>query len=203
MKKRILSTLSVAVLAVMLCSCGGENTLTVKEKHVSMKKDESYHIAVKQTKEEDLTWSSGDESIVVVSPDGTISAVGGGITTVTARGKDAYVHVGVVVEGNSEYTDKNGNVVRVRNEKSDITEIVVGVRGGGKSDVTVKSGTECQLVAYLTPSDSKDPIEWESDKKDVARVDKNGKLQAVGTGKAVITAYAPNGVKGEIIVRCK
>ena len=203
MKKRVLSLVGVVVLTTLLCSCGGENTLTVKEKHIRMKKDESYTIKVKQTKEETLAWSSGDESIVVVSPEGTVSAVGSGITTVTARGEEAYVHVGVIVEGNGDYTDKDGNVVRVRNGQSDITEIVVGVRGGGKSDVTIKPGTECQLVAYTTPSDSKDTIEWESDKKDVARVDNNGKLQVIGTGKAVITAYAPNGVKGEIIVRAK
>ena len=168
-----------------------------------MKKDESYTIKVKQTKEEDLTWSSNDESVVVVSPEGTVSAVGNGITTVTARGEKAYVHVGVIVDGNGDYTDKDGNLVRVRNEKSDITEIVVGVRAGGKNDVTLASGKSYQLIAYITPSDSKDAIEWECDKKDVVRVDKDGNLQVIGKGKAVVSAYAPNGVKGELIVRCK
>lgn len=203
MKKRLLSMVSLAVLVTILCSCGGENVLTVKEKHIRMKKDESYTIKVSQTKEEDLIWSSNDESIAVVSPDGTVSAVDKGITTVTARGENAYVHIGVIVDGNGDYVDKDGNLVRVRNQPSDITEIVVGVKNGSKSDVTVKVGETHQLVAYKTPSSSKDPIEWEVDKKEVVRVDKDGKLQIVGKGTAIVTAYAPNNVKGEIIVRCK
>ncbi len=203
MKKRLISMASLMVLVTILCSCGGENALTVKEKHIRMKKDESYTIKVSQTKEEELTWSSGDESIAVVSPEGTVSAVGSGITTVTARGERAYVHVGVIVEGNGDYIDKDGNLVRLRNQPSDITEIVVGVRGGGKSDVTLKVGDTHQLVAYKTPSDSKDPIEWEVDKKEVVRVDKDGKIQVIGKGIAIVSAYAPNNVKGEIILRCK
>ena len=203
MKKRLISMASLMVLVTILCSCGGENALTVKEKHIRMKKDESYTIKVSQTKEEELTWSSGDESIAVVSPEGTVSAVGSGITTVTARGESAYVHVGVIVEGNGDYIDKDGNLVRLRNQPSDITEIVVGVRGGGKNDVTLKVGDTHQLVAYKTPSDSKDPIEWEVDKKEVVRVDKDGKIQVIGKGIAIVSAYAPNNVKGEIILRCK
>ena len=203
MKKKMLSLIALTGAAILLCSCGGENVITIKKGPIHMKKDESYTIKVKQTKDEVLSWSSGDESVVVVSPEGTVSAVGSGITTVTARGEMAYAHVGVVVDGNGDYTDKDGNIIRIRNEKSDITEISVGVRAGAKDDVTLKVGEACQLVAYKTPSDSKDEIEWESNKRDVARVDKNGKLQVVGKGKAIISAYAPNGVKGELIVRAK
>ena len=203
MKKRLLSFAALAVVMTILCACGGENAMSVKEKHIRMKKDESYTIKVKQSKEEELTWSSKDESVAVVSPEGTISAVDSGITVVTARGEKSYVHVGVIVEGNGDYIDKDGKLVRVRNEKSDITEIVVGVQAGGKSDVTLGVGKSYQLIAYKTPSDSKDEIEWESNKTDVARVDKNGKLQVVGKGTAIISAYAPNNVKGELIVRCK
>ena len=54
MKKRLFSMVSLAVLVTILCSCGGENVLTVKEKHIRMKKDESYTIKVKQTKEEEF-----------------------------------------------------------------------------------------------------------------------------------------------------
>lgn len=195
--------MAFGVLAVTLCACGGENVMTVKEKHIRMKKDESYTIKVEQTKEEELTWSSNDESIAVVSPEGTVSAVGSGITTVTARGEKAYVHVGVVVDGDGDYIDKDGNLVRVRNEKSDITEIVVGVHAGGKNDVTLEVGKSYQLVAYKTPSDSKDTIDWECNKTDIARVDKNGKLQVFSKGTAIVSAYAPNNVKGELIIRCK
>lgn len=203
MKKRVLSITFVAVITMLLCSCGGENVITVKEKNIRMKIDESYTIKAEQKKEETLSWTSADESVVVVSPEGTVSAVGNGITTVTARGEKAFVHIGVIVGGNNDYTDKNGNVVRVFDGVSDITEIVVGVRGGGKEDVSVKVGETFQLRAYTTPSDSKDEIVWQSDDKSVARVDEKGVLQAVGKGNTTITAYAPNGVNGKMIVRCK
>lgn len=203
MRKRILSLMSLVVLMTVLCSCGGENVITVKEKTIRMKKDESYTIKVKQTKEEKLSWSSEDESVAVVSPEGTVSAVGNGITVVTVRGEKAYVHVGVIVGGNEDYTDKDGNVVRVYDTPSDITEILVGVRNGGKSDITAKVGETHQLVAYTTPSNSKDPIDWTSADKKVARVDEKGVLQVVGKGTTTISAIAPNGIKGELIVRCK
>lgn len=202
MKRRTISV-CLAALALVLCSCGGENTLSVKEKNIRMKIDESYTVKVEQKKEETLSWSSADESIAIVSPEGTVSAVGNGITTVTARGEKAYVHVGVIVGGNNDYTDKNGNIVRVFDGVSDITEISVGVRGGGKDDISIKVGESFQLRAYTDPSDSKDTIVWQSDDSAVARVDEKGKLTAVGKGKTTITAYAPNGVNGKLIVRCK
>ena len=202
MKKRVLVCLVVALSAI-LCSCGGENVLTVKEDVVRMKIDESYTIKVAQEREEPLTWSSGDNSIAIVSPEGTVSAVGNGITTVTARGENAFVHVGIVVGGNNDYTDENGNVVQVFDGVSDIEEITVGVRGGGKNDVTVKVGDSLQLRAYTVPSDSKDTIVWQSDDSTVARVDEKGKLQIIKKGVTTITAYAPNGVNGKLIIRCK
>lgn len=203
MKNRLFISGLLVASAVVLCSCGGENVLTVKEKSVRMKIDESYTVKVEQKKDETLKWSSGDESVAIVSPDGTVSAIGNGITTVTARGENAYVHVGVIVGGNNDYTDKNGNVVQVFDGESDITEITVGVKGGGKDDISIKEGETFQLRAYTVPSDSKDTIVWQSDDSSVARVDEKGKLQAVGKGKTTITAYAPNGVNGKLIVRCK
>ena len=203
MKKRMATLFALGVVTVLFCSCGGENVITVKEKNIRMKVDESYTIKAQQKKDEILSWSSADESIVVVSPEGTVSAVGNGITTVTVRGEKAFEHVGVIVGGNNDYTDKDGNVVQVFDGISDITEIVVGVRGGGKEDITVKVGETHQLTAFVTPSDSKDEIVWKSDDKNIARVDDKGVLQVISRGNTTITAYAPNGVNGKIIVRCK
>ena len=203
MRKRMLLSAIVIIIAFALCSCGGENTLSVKEDILKMKKDESCTIKVEQTKEETLEWVSDNEAVAIVSPEGTVTAVSGGIATITARGAESYVHVGVIVEGDGNYVDKNGNVIQVFDGESDITEIVVGVKGGGKEDVSVKVGETHQLRAYTDPSDSADPIVWKTDDSSIARVDENGKLQAINKGKTVITAYAPNGVKGEMIVRCK
>lgn len=203
MKKRILLSAIIIMSCVALCSCGDKNVLSVKEDVLKMKKDESFTIKVEQTKEEPLQWVSNDEAIAIVSPDGTVTALSSGIATITARGEESYVHVGVIVEGDGEYVDKNGNIIQIFDGESDITEIVVGVKGGGKNDVSVKVGETHQLRAYIDPSDCDDPIVWMSENSAIARVDENGKLQAISKGTTKVSATAPNGIKGEMIVRCK
>lgn len=200
MKKILFIVLSAALL---FTACGSEEVISVKEKTLRMNIDEKYTLKLTEGNQEEVLWVSNDESIALVSPDGTVTATGNGITTVTAKGEKSYVHVGVIVGGNNDYTDQYGNVVEVFDGVSDITEITVGVKNGGKGDVSVKTGESFQLRAYTTPSDSKDKIAWRVADSSVARVDEKGVLQTVGTGKTTVTAYAPNGVKGELIVRVK
>lgn len=200
MKKLLFAVLSAVLL---LSACGGDKAITVKEKNLRMNIDEKYTVKIVDGSEKDVVWSSNDESIAVVSPDGTVTAIGNGITTVTAKAADSYVHVGVIVGGNNDYTDAFGNVVEVFDGVSDITEIAVGVKNGGKGDVSVKKGETFQLVAYITPSDSKDKIVWRVEDSTVARVDEKGVLQTVGAGKTKVTAYAPNAVSGDLILRVK
>ena len=203
MKNKLILLGTVLMAGIILCSCGKENSLSVKEDIIRMKTDESYTIKVTQTNEEQLTWHSADTAIATVSPEGTVTAMGNGITTITAQTEDKYIHVGVIVGGDEGYVDNNGNYVQVFDGISDITEIVVGVRGGGKDDITVKVGDVLKLSAYITPSDSQDPIVWQSDDTAIARVKDDGTLEAVNKGITTITAYAPNGVNGKLIVRCK
>lgn len=201
MKKKVLSAAVLLVSAVLLCSCGKENVLSVKEKNIRIKVEEKYTVKVDQKKEEPLKWESANQSVAVVSPDGTVTAMGKGITTVTASGENTYVHVGVIVDSDDGYVDKDGNVVHVFNEESDITEISVGVRGGGRDDVTVKAGDTITLRAYVTPSDSKDKIVWKSADSAIAKVDENGVVKVLRKGQTTISAYAPNGINGQLILR--
>lgn len=203
MKRKVfLHTLIIGTVLV-LSACGSKTSLSVKEKNIRMNIDEKYTIKLVSGADEDVVWTSNDEAVALISPEGTITATGNGITTVTAKSQDSYVHVGVIVGGNNDYTDEFGNVVEVFDGESDITEISVGVKTGGKGDISVKSGESFQLRAYVTPSDSKDKIVWRVADSSVARVDEKGVLQTVGAGKTTVTAYAPNGVKGELIVRVK
>lgn len=208
MKKRMILFSLVLTLAVTLCACGEKKGISLKEKTdvLSMKVDEKYTIKLDYDGKDPVQWTSNDEAIAVVSPDGTVSAVGNGITTVTAKAEESFVHVGVIVGGNGDYTDEFGNVVEVFDQHSDITEIVVGVKGGSKSDVTInaaKDGDTFTLRAYTVPSDSTDKIAWRTSDSKVVRVDEKGVMKIVGKGMTTISAYAPNGVKGEMIVRVK
>lgn len=206
MKKKVFTAALMLSLAVVLSACGGsKDKLSLEEKMdtISMKPDEKYTVKVKYDGDIPIEWKSGNEAVAVVSPDGTVSAVGSGITTVTARTEKDYIHIGVIVKGDGSYTDEFGNHVEVFDGASDITEISVGVRGGGKDDISVKTGETFRLRAYTVPSDSKDKIVWRTQNSAIAQVDENGNMKANSKGKTIITAYAPNGVKGELIVRVK
>ena len=103
MKKILFIALSAALL---FTACGKEEVISVKEKTLRMNIDEKYTLKLTEGNQEEVLWESNDESIALVSPDGTVTATGNGITTVTAKGEKSYVHVGVIVGGNNDYTDQ-------------------------------------------------------------------------------------------------
>ena len=204
MKKRFTAFSLVAIALLMLCSCGESPYLAVKEDVICIKVDETYTINVEQSDNEPVKWSSGDSAIATVSPEGTVTGVGSGTTTIRLKAGDSYAYVGVLVESDDGYFDEQGNYIPAYNQQSDITEIEVGVKAGGKGDVTLNVGEVYQLKAYITPSDSKDTVaHWKSADESIAKVDENGKVTVMKSGKTTVSAYAPNGVKGDIILRCK
>ncbi len=194
MKKKFVFLITLLALAVSFCSCGKKDKgLAVNEKNIRMNVGGKYTVKLASGDSDKVEWSTDNQAVAVVAADGTVTAVSSGITTVTAKDENSYVHVGVIVEGN------NGN--DFFDGESDITAISVGVKNGGSGDITVNVGDEYTLVAQVTPSDSDDEIMWKSADEAVARVDENGNLKVVGKGMTTITAYAPNRVKGELILR--
>ena len=185
--------LVIAAVMLLLSACGkGEsNTVKIKENEaIRLNADEKYTVEVKAKKSEKVIWSSANEEIVKIDDEGTITAKGNGITTVTARTETGYDHVGVIVGGDDVYTDKNGNIVQTFDGESDITEISVSVRGGGSDDVSIKNGDIYSLSAKITPSDSEDPIVWKSSDSKVVTVSESGEIEACSKGIAKIRAYA-------------
>ncbi len=83
--KKLAAIAVSAGMALCLCSCGKSVTLKIKEKNVRMNVDEKYTVKVQTNSKEDVTWTSNDEKIALVGTDGTVTAIGNGITTVTAR----------------------------------------------------------------------------------------------------------------------
>jgi len=204
MKKKLVSLMLVLVMGIMLCSCSKktDNKLSVKEDILNLKIGDHYTINVENA-DQPLTWFSANQSVVTVSPEGTLEAVSDGVTTVTVEAGSKYAHIGVIVRDDGGYYREDGVYVNFYNKPSDIEEIIVGVKGGSKSDTTVHVGDTWQLVAYTTPSDSKDPVEWSSEDPAIASVSADGKLQVNKKGNTTIKAIAPNGVTGELLVRCK
>ena len=203
MKKIIAITLAI-LSVITISACGGKtNKIAIKEDNIRMNTDDKYTIKLAQETEETVVWKSKDESVAVVSPDGTVTAVGGGITVITARAETSFAHVGVIVDDGGEYVDENGNTIPIFNGESDITAIIVGARAGGKNEITIRPGDKHQLLAYTTPSDSKDKIVWRTNDASVVKISEKGEIEAISAGKTVIDAYAPNGVNGKLIVRVK
>lgn len=201
MKKRLIALCVLAIICVALCACGKkDNKLSAMESVIKLDAGKTYTIELKNGDAEALEWSSDDESIATVSENGVVTGKHDGVTVISGKTENGFLHIGVIVEGKEEYVDKNGNVVKIYNEQSNITAITVGVKGGGKNDVTIKKGDTYTLVAYTEP-ESSDKIDWKSENTAVVSVNKDGVISAVGKGMTKVIAYAPNGVKGEMILR--
>ena len=115
-----------------------------------------------------VTWSSSNEKVATVDANGKVKAVGNGEATITAKAGDktatCTVKVTVFATG-------------ITLDKTNLTMEVV--------DAPVK------LTAKVTPDGAIDgAVTWSSDKTDVATVDANGNVTAVGNGEAKITAKA-------------
>lgn len=59
-----------------------------------------------------------------------------------------------------------------------------------QSEVSMKAGTSQTLKATLSPSNAANIVQWVSDNTEVATVDQNGRVIAIGNGTAHITAIA-------------
>lgn len=116
-----------------------------------------------------IQWRSLDESVATVSPDGEITAVAVGETTISASvlGREASLHV----------------VVAVRAEELHIS----------KSEADLLAGHTGGLSVTLMPENVTDPtVHWESSDENVATVEPTGDLTAqvtaLSAGTAEITA---------------
>lgn len=113
-----------------------------------------------------LTWESSDEKIVKVSKDGVVTAVGIGSSTITAKiqGKTAKCEVRVLAPLESIQLDK--------------------------ASADLKKGETVNLNVKVNPVYTTDDktVTWKSSNTNVATVDKNGKVTAVGAGEATISA---------------
>lgn len=113
-----------------------------------------------------LTWESSDEKSVKVSKDGVVTAVGIGSSTITAKiqGKTAKCEVRVLAPLESIQLDK--------------------------ASADLKKGETVDLNVKVNPVYTTDDktVTWKSSNTNVATVDKNGKVTAVGAGEATISA---------------
>ncbi len=130
-------------------------------------------ILPEDTTDKSFTWSSADESIAVIDEYGVITAVSGGDVQIIATSCDEGAVKGII----------NLKVVE------DISGITLD-----KTQVKLEADETVELVATVLPVAAYDKsVTFKSDNEVVATVDENGKVTAVSTGKAVITATTADG----------
>ena len=140
-------------------------TLSVGKSYRLREMYEPYDILV------ETSWSSSDESIVVVDANGEITAISGGTANIT-----------VTINGVSSCC-----IVKV--EETLVTNITLNKT---KLELVEKE-TETLTATVLPENVDNKAVTWESSDTSVAIVSENGTVIAVGAGTATITAIAKDG----------
>jgi len=148
----------------------------MSESSLTMRKGDTKQLSVTvlpdNAADKSVTWESSDPSVVSVTSNGFIRALGFGTVNIyakTSNGRSAVCKVTV-------------------------QPIAVETLKLNKTSLTLTEGKSETLSATYTPSNAEDTaLTWSSSNTAVAKVT-NGKITAVKAGTAVITAKAPNGV---------
>ena len=121
-----------------------------------------------------LIWTSDNEEVATVDENGLVTAVSVGEANITATAVDGS---GVTATCKVTVTPKL------------VTSVTLD-----ESELTIEKNFTAQLTAIVAPDDADNlGLTWTSDNEEVATVDENGLVTAVGEGMATITATANDG----------
>ena len=119
-----------------------------------------------------VMWSSSNDSVAMVDSNGNVTGIGRGFATITAKATDGNVSATCEVEVKQQVTGISLN----------------------KTELSLYTGREEKLTATVKPDNANDrTLIWSSSNPEVATVDSNGNVKAIGRGEAVITATANDG----------
>lgn len=130
-------------------------------------------VAPEDASDKTVSWSSGNSAVASVSKDGKVTANKAGKATITVTTKDG------------GFTATCEVVV-----KCHVSGVAVS-----KPELTMHVGGTELLTAVISPADATDKsVTWSSDHPEIASVgEKDGKVTAKKTGKAVITVKTADG----------
>ena len=136
-------------------------------------------IAPENASNKNVTWNSSRRSVATVNG-GVVTAVGVGTTTITVTTAD----------GNKTATC----AVTVTAATVSVTGVTLN-----KQTLSLNVGGEETLTANVAPTNATNrAVTWSSDRRNVATVDGNGKVVAIGIGTATITVTTGDGGKTDI-----
>jgi len=144
-------------------------TMNISQKSLKLEIGKSQTLEVGGTLQK-LTWTSSNKKVVTVSSKGKVTAKNAGIATITAKTKSG---------------DKITCKVTV--SKSVVKAMTITLN---KTTLNLYIGDSSNLKVTVLPTNAtyKNNIYWHSSNEDVATVDKNGNIKAVGEGIAYISA---------------
>ncbi len=118
----------------------------------------------------EVTYESGDETVVKVDEKGNITAVGEGTTTITVTSKD-------------DPSIKETVEITVRKPVVDVEDIIID-----KDEIELEIGQTDKITVTVTPDDATNKeVTYESGDETVVKVDEKGNITAVGEGTTTIT----------------
>ena len=125
------------------------------------------------SKDNNVTWSSSNQSVATVSDSGVVTAISEGSVVITATA--------------GEMTDSV--TVTVRHVEVPVTGVSLD-----KSDLLLDMGESVKLIAKVQPekADMKD-VFWTSNDEGIATVSGDGVVKAVGYGSTIVTVTTANG----------
>lgn len=172
--------------------------LKLNKEEFTLKADESYTIKATVSPDDwdgTVTWTSSNTRIATVSANGTVTNVNTGnevlSVTITAAAGDKTVSVKVYCRGGSS----GGSSGSSSSSSSGTLKL-------NKSDFTLyTTGSDTTTTMKVTSGDT--DVTWSISDTSVATIDANGKVTAVGAGKATITATASDGSTATCIVRVR
>ena len=128
----------------------------------------TFTVSPANTTDQSATWTSSNTNVATVDENGKVTALSNGSTKIYASvdGKTASCNVKVYAH---------------------VESITLN-----KTSLTMTPGETEALTATITPSGTKKEKIWSSSDADVATVDQNGLVTAVGVGTAVITVKSEN-----------
>lgn len=149
-------------------------SITVSPNSLEMTKGDTSKLSVSYlptnaNQNKEITWTSSNTDVAVVSSDGTVTAKANGNSTITAKSKLGLTSTCSVVV-------------------KDITVTSISVN---PTSATISNGSTKQLTATINPSNATNKgITWTSTNSSVASVDTNGLVTAKSVGNTTITATA-------------
>lgn len=157
---------SVTVIAVPVVS------ITINWENLELHKGESETLTAtvlpENASNRTIKWSTSKATVVTVSQDGRVEAVGVGTAVVSATSTDG-----------SGITSICTVTVKAPLAESIVLNHVA---------LELKEGETETLQASISPADALQDVEWSSSNPTVASVDENGKVSAYRAGNSVITA---------------